>query len=104
MSLGCTVQEVWPHEFTHAGQIHEILLTLGAHIAPNLMGLSPHDVAIFLKYRDGASSGAGSVFTAPCVLAPGALETDHLEKLQARPDLQRSHTKNGSVSSVLIAI
>ena len=32
----------------------------------------------------GLLSGAGSVFIAPCVLAQQALESDHLEKLQAR--------------------
>ena len=49
----------------------------------------------------GLSSGAGPIIIAPCVLALQALESDHLETLD--PILQRSHTKTGAVSTVLIA-
>ena len=55
----------------------------------------------------GLSSGTGRpIFTAPCVLALGTLESDHLEKLQARPDITAfSHNlKMGAVSTVLIAV
>ena len=34
----------------------------------------------------GLSSGAGPIIIAPCVLALQAVESDHLETIQARPD------------------
>ena len=54
----------------------------------------------FSETEMGLSSGAGRVFTAPCILALGALGSQHLEKLQAT--LQRSHRKTGVFSTVLI--
>ena len=44
----------------------------------------------------GLSSGAGPVFIAPCVLVLQALESDHLEKLQARPKFTVFSHKDGN--------
>ena len=49
----------------------------------------------------GLSSGAGMVFIAPCVLALQALESDHLEKLQVRPEFTAFSHKDGSTSNSL---
>ena len=49
----------------------------------------------------GLSSGAGPVFIAPCVLALQTLESDHLEKLQARPEFTAFSHKDGSTSNSL---
>jgi len=49
----------------------------------------------------GLSSGAGPVFIAPCVLALQMLESDHLEKLQARPEFTAFSYKDGSTSNSL---
>ena len=59
----------------------------------NLMGLSP----LFSEGTEmGLSSGAGPIIVAPCVLALQALESDHLETLQARPDFTAFSHKDGS--------
>ena len=49
----------------------------------------------------GLSSGAGPVFIAPFVLALQALEFDHLEKLQARPEFTAFSCKDGSTANSL---
>ena len=44
----------------------------------------------------GLSSGTGTIIIAPSVLALQALESDHLETLQARPDFTAFSRKHGS--------
>ena len=44
----------------------------------------------------GLSSCSGPIIIAPCVLALQALESDHLETLQARPDFTEFSHKDGS--------
>ena len=66
-------------------------------IPQNLMGLLPRDAAT----ETGLLFGAGPVFIAPCVLALQALESDHLEKLQARPEFTAFSHKDGSTSNSL---
>ena len=51
--------------------------------------------------ESGLSSGACPVFIAPCVLALQALESDHLEKLQARPEFTAFSHNDGSMSNSL---
>jgi len=100
VSIACRVREICQHEFTHANQIHEIWLLQGP-IAPNLMGLSPM-IWLFSESTDtGLSSGADPVFIATCVPALQALESDHLEKLQARPEFTAFSHKDGSTSNSL---
>ena len=53
------------------------------------------------RTETGLSSGAGSVFIAPCVLGLQALESDHLEKLQARPEFTAFSHKDGSTFNSL---
>ena len=58
------------------------------------MGLSPHDVAIFRKSKDGAVIWRRSDHHN---LALQALESDHLGRFKLDPTLQRSHTKTGLI-------
>jgi len=67
-------------------------------IAPNLM---PMMWLLSESTETWLSSGAGPVFIAPCVLALQALEFDHLEKLQARPEFTAFSHKDGSTSNNL---
>jgi len=68
-----------------------------SYVPQNLMRLSPCDAAT----ETGLLSGAGRVFIAPCVLALQTLESDHLEKLQARPEFTVFSHKDGSTSNSL---
>ena len=95
MSIACRVREICQHEFTHTNQIHGIWLTSGAHSSKS----DAHDVGIVWTHRVGAFIWVGPVFIAPCVLALQALESDHLEKRQARPKFTAFSHKNGSTSN-----
>jgi len=53
------------------------------------------------RTETGLSSGAGPVFIAFCVLVLQALESDHLEKLQARPEFTVFSHKDRSTSNSL---
>ena len=101
MTIACRVREICQHEFTHANQIHEIWLTSGAYSSK-----SDGVVTTWCSYclnvqRWGFPSGTGPVFIAPCVLALQVLESDHFEKLQARPKFTVFSHKDGSTSNSL---
>ena len=70
-------------------------------IVPNLMGLLPHDVAIVWTYRDGAFIWCRSGLHSTLHLALHALESDHLEKLQARSEFTAFSHKDGSTANSL---
>ena len=55
---------------------------------------------LFIYYGNSAVV-CGPVFIAPCVLVLQALESDHLEKLQARPEFTAFSHKDGSTSNSL---
>ena len=70
-------------------------------IAPNLMVCHPMMWLFSESPEMGLSSGTGPIIIAPCVLALQALESDHLETLQARPDFTAFSRKHGSSFSSL---
>ena len=51
MSIGHRVQVIWLHKVTHARQNHKTWLNSWAY-SSSLMGMSPHHVKIFRKYRN----------------------------------------------------
>jgi len=53
------------------------------------------------RTETGLSSGAGPVFIAHCVLALQALESNHLEELQARPEFTALSHKDRSTANSL---
>ena len=78
---------------SHCDSGQETWLTSGAHSSKSdgpMMWLFSESTEM------GLSPGAGPIIIAPCVLALQALESDHLETLQARPDFTAFSHKDGS--------
>ena len=99
MSIACRVREICQHKFTHPNQIHEIRLTSGAHSSKSDGVVTPR-CSYCLKYRDGAFIWCRSGLHSTLLLALQVLESNHLEKLQARPEFTAFSHKGRSTASL----